>query len=219
RRIDTLYRPLASGRDRNDAVYFTEKYIPGSVQPLMWELYPEAREVILVRDFRDMLSSMFAFNEKRGIQGFQRSRAGSDREYVVDTVGKSIAALLRDWQARSGRAHVVRYEDLVTTPVETLTGILQYLGLDSKELIVQAMAACASETTPEMEWHQTAESSSSSIGRWRRDLGPELHAVAQETFGPALEAFGYEAQRQFDRGAGVEAGTSTKSAIRQAPTK
>ena len=43
----------------------------------MWELYPRAREVILVRDFRDMVSSMFAFNAKRGFQGFRR---GSVRE-------------------------------------------------------------------------------------------------------------------------------------------
>ena len=108
-------------------------------------------------------------------------------------VGKSIAALLRDWQARSELVHVVRYEDLVATPIETLTGLLQYLGLDSEERTVDAMAAGASEVTPEMEWHRTADSSSRSIGRWRRDLSPELQAVAQAAFGPALEAFGYEA--------------------------
>ena len=34
------------------------------------ELYPDAREVFLVRDFRDMVASIFAFNRKRGVRGF-----------------------------------------------------------------------------------------------------------------------------------------------------
>jgi hypothetical protein len=192
-RIEALYRQIALDRGRDDAAYFTEKYIPGSVQPLLWELYPQAREVILVRDFRDMLSSMFAFNEKRGIQGFQRSRAESDEEYVVHTVGSSITALLRDWRARSDRAHLVRYEELVTRPVETLSALLVYLGWDPEAATVEAMTAGASETTPEMEWHQTADSAAGSIGRWQRDLSPELRAVSEAAFGPALSAFGYTA--------------------------
>ena len=47
---------------------------------------PARREVILVRDFRDMLCSVIAFNEKRGYRSLRQSDAESDAEYVETTV-------------------------------------------------------------------------------------------------------------------------------------
>ena len=48
----------------------------------MWELYPDARELILVRDPRDMLASILAFNRRRGFDAFGREDVGTDQEYV-----------------------------------------------------------------------------------------------------------------------------------------
>ena len=102
-RIDAVYSRIADLFDRPDATYFTEKFQPDAVPELVWELYPNAREIVLVRDFRDMLCSMLAFNAKRGIQGFGRQRADSDSEFVEEIgeagfaiatpVGLGIAAL------------------------------------------------------------------------------------------------------------------------------
>src|SRR4029453_13655799 len=61
-RIEALYKDVAAGAGVPSARYFAEKYRPDRMPALTWELYPGAREVILVRDFRDMVASMFAYN-------------------------------------------------------------------------------------------------------------------------------------------------------------
>ena len=157
----------------------------------MWELYPDAREVVLVRDFRDMLCSILAFNAKRGVQGFGRDRADSDAEFV-DEMGKPADALARSWEQRASKAHLVRYEDLVSRPAETVEGLLDYVGLDSGQQIVQAMLAELDQAGEEATKHRTTSAATDeSIGRWRAELGPELLARCEQAFGPALEAFGY----------------------------
>ena len=130
-RVDELYRRAARAQGRGGGAFFAEKYRPDSVPALMWEVYPAAREVILARDFRDMVSSMFAFNAKRGFQGFRRGSAGSDAEFIAENLGGSATALARAWESRSGRAHLVRYEDLIQRPAETVESLLGYLGLEA----------------------------------------------------------------------------------------
>jgi hypothetical protein len=44
----------------------------------------------------------------------------------------------------------------------------------------------------------TSETPEGSIGRWRRDLEPELAEACEEAFGGALEAFGYEHARRVE---------------------
>ena len=42
-----------------------------------------------------------------------------------------------------------------------------------------------------MDDHVTSAASADSVGRWRRDLSPELRELAQHELGPALAGFGY----------------------------
>jgi hypothetical protein len=195
-RIDALYQQVADRRDRAGAVYFAEKLRPDDVPAMMWELYPRVRELIVVRDFRDMVSSMFAFNEKRGIQGFRRDSAESDADYVLDMVRNSVGALARAWEERSDRAHVVRYEDVVLRPAETLAAILDYVELDASDDVIQAMVASLDSDTPEMEGHRTSESAEHSIGRWRQDLTADVKDACERALGPSLELFGYAPARR-----------------------
>jgi sulfotransferase family protein len=190
-RIDEVYARIAGLQQRPDAAYFAEKYQPDAVPPLMWELYPDAREIVLVRDFRDMLCSILAFNSKRGVQGFGRDRAATDAEFV-DEMGKPAAALARSWEQRASRAHLVRYEDLVSRPAETVEGLLDYVGIDGGEQVVRGMLSELDQAGDEAAKHRTTSAGTDeSIGRWRAELGPELLARCEQAFGPALEAFGY----------------------------
>jgi hypothetical protein len=186
-RIDSAYGRIAAEYDRPDAVYFAEKYRPDEIPALMWELYPGAREVFLIRDFRDMVSSIIAVNRKRAVQELRAGPVG----YVQNSVRGTVDLLLRAWRQRSDRAHLVRYEDLMRQPGETLEALLVYLGLDSTGEAIEAMRASVAETIPEMDVHRTTPTPESSIGRWREDLTPELKEVCHEALGPALEAFGY----------------------------
>jgi Sulfotransferase family len=187
--IDDFYGRVAEGAERPR--FFVEKYLPYQLTPdLLTEMYPGAREVILVRDFRDMLCSIIAFNRKRGWEAFGRAEAADDAEYVQTTVANSARRLLRRLRERGDAAHLIRYEDLIREPAATLAATMRYLGLDAGEAAVAATLERAEAES--LDEHRTTEKASASIDRWKRDLSPELAAVCAEVLDPVLTEFGYE---------------------------
>jgi hypothetical protein len=191
-RIDAFYLQVAITAERERPSFFAEKCLPdNNVPQLLWELYEDAREVFLVRDFRDMVCSIRSFNDKRGSPAFGAAGADTEASYVRETLGPSVARLLDEWRARRDRAHLVRYEELVAHPSRTVAGVLAYLGLDSSTEVVDAMLARAGEEMPAMGDHRTAASVQASVGRWREELPDELRALCEEVFGSALDEFGY----------------------------
>jgi hypothetical protein len=191
-RVDALYGEIARRCERPAATYCVEKYLPNIVPRLILELYPRASEIILVRDFRDMVSSMLALNAKRGYPKFGRERVGSNVEHIRELGRTGVARMLASWRERSDRSHLVRYEDLILRPEDTLEPLLRYLGLDSSPETIAAMRETLSERTDDSDRHRTTADPRSSIGRWRQDLSPELQQECEAALAPALEAFGYE---------------------------
>ena len=190
-RIETFYARLAEPGERPR--FFIEKYLPHQTVPdLLGEIYPGAREVILVRDFRDMLCSVIAFNRKRGFEAFGRANAGSDAEYVETVISSSAQWMLRRLRHRGEAAHLVRYEDLIEHPAPTLEAMMRYLGLEATEEAIAATLGRAEADSPQVDEHRTTDKVSSSIGRWKRDLPPELAPICAEVLDPVLTEFGYE---------------------------
>jgi hypothetical protein len=191
-RIQAFYEQVVAAGRRPSPRYFVEKYLLEPVVPnLISELYPGAREVILVRDFRDRLSSVLAWNEQRGDYGFGRDPSSSDDEYLIRRVLPDAEALLSRWRERADAAHLVRYEDLVVEPAATLAGVLGYLDLDADDATVEAMIKRASSEPALLDAHRTVSDPAASIGRWRRDLPDELAERCDQLLRPALEGFGY----------------------------
>jgi len=190
RNIDAFYSEVAGMQQKPNPRYFAEKFQPSYLQWLVWELYPQAREIVLVRDPRDMLCSILAFNAKRGYVAFRREQAESDEDYIRQ-LARQTSRFCERWQQRADKARLVKYEDLVTRPIETLTGILDYLGLESSPSMSAAMLASAAEETPESAHHRTSASATASIGRWRRDLDQALRPVCEAAFRDSLVALGY----------------------------
>jgi Sulfotransferase family len=186
-RIDDFYGKVADRFDRQGARFFVEKLQPDA-GALVRELYPGAREIFLVRDFRDMVASIFAFNLKRGFEGFGRDRAASDEEYVSDWLSDSVASFLQAWRSRSSGAHLLHYESLVREPRETLVAALEYLELEATPATIDAMLQTLH--APESDVHRTT-SAEASIGRWERDLPDDLKEACERVFGSALAEFGY----------------------------
>jgi hypothetical protein len=187
RSLDGIYGKLAA--ERGGARYFAEKFAPSYSQSIAWELYGErSRELFLVRDFRDVLSSIVAFNRKRGFEAFGRGESADDLDFVR-RLGGSARMLLQAWEARRERAHLVRYEDLVVDPAAALGAIGEHLELDSTA--VAAMVAATGESSAKLDRHKTSADPAASMGRWREDLTPEIASACEESFAGPLEAFGY----------------------------
>jgi hypothetical protein len=188
--VETFYLACMERFDRPNARFAVEKGLPGPVPQLLWELYPGAKEIILVRDPRDMLASMLAFNKKRGTDDFGRRRVETDEDFVRQ-LGRGVSNLLNNWRARRERAHLVRYEDLLTKPEDVLRESFDYLGIDASAAMVQRVLQEASEPDAELAFHMTSRDPRASIGRWERDLPGDVQALCAEEFGPALTEFGY----------------------------
>jgi hypothetical protein len=188
--IESFYQELAKTQGRGQVSYFAEKSHPDWVPWAVRNVYPRVREVFLVRDFRDMLCSILAFNQKRGYASFGRERVSSDEEFVRQ-LGADSQKILRSWKKRRGEAHLMRYEDLILSPTETLTAALAYLELPPTPSTVQSMMQQAAKGSEELAYHRTMVDGAASIGRWQRDLSPALRTLCQDVLGELLDEFGY----------------------------
>jgi hypothetical protein len=189
-RIDALYSQAAAVAGTRPH-YFAEKHTIRSAA-LTAELYPGAREVFLVRDFRDMVTSILAFNRKRGVRGFGEGAATSAVDYV-DRLGEWAESLVRSFARRRAAAHVLRYEDLVLEPQPALRALLEYLEVDARDGTIARMLDAQRTEMPELAEHRTSSDAAASIGRWRTALDDDLAQACARSFGAALETFGYSA--------------------------
>ena len=119
--VEQWYLTVARSQGQEAPRYFAEKHLwPNFLPMLIRELYPGAREVFLVRDFRDVACSALAADARRGYAGFGREPDMSEEQYVRDVVRRMATDLHRSWEARGAGAHLVRYEDMARRPQETL---------------------------------------------------------------------------------------------------
>jgi hypothetical protein len=192
-RIETFYREVAVRSGKGEGLqFFAEKFLLDPVLlDLTLEVFPGGREVILVRDFRDRLSSVFAWNEKRSDHGFGHAAEMSKAEYLTERVRADADDLLERWKERGDAALLVRYEDLILEPAVTLNSLFAYLGIDAGEATVQAVLDEATQPNEMLDTHRTVKDPTKTIGRWRRDLPEDLADECNELLAPVLEAFGY----------------------------
>jgi hypothetical protein len=180
---------LGATQERADARYAAEKCGPGHQPRLVRELCADGRELFLVRDFRDVLASMLAFNAKRGYAAFGREHVDSDEQFVRWQANIA-AALAAGWRERGDGALLVRYEELVADVPTALARILDYLELDSAPSLIDGIVDRAQAQLGRIQ-HRTTPDASSSTGRWATDLPPALQELANEAFADPLQELGY----------------------------
>lgn len=192
RRSEEAYRALAREQGKPAASWFAEKSYRGlpSAGHLWDELFPHKREILLIRDLRDVVSSMRAYDEQRGFVGFGRESTADEAEFFR-WIGDGSLALLARHRALGERSVLVRYEDLVEDPHRVLATVFHHLSIDASAGVVAGVVARASEETEGMRGHRTAPDAAASVGRWRRDMPPKLQEVAEAALADALLEYGY----------------------------
>jgi hypothetical protein len=192
--IGHLGTSLAAAAGKPGARRLVEKTQPGTrtVAEMAQELDPATRELVLVRDFRDTVCSMRAYSNKTGASDFAPAADVSLGD-AIRWVGQTAAKLLSEYvERRRGAAHVLRYEDLILRPEQTLTDVLDFVGLESSSEIVARMCRQLGAYQDERRGHATTPSPDESVGRWRRELGADEQVIAEEVLRPYLNAFGYD---------------------------
>ncbi len=188
--IDAVYTSVCAAQRREQPVpsFYAEKHGAGHTPRLLWELYPEAREIVLIRDFRDMFCSALAFNRRRGAADFGMNGARSDEEFL-NVTRERVMGLLTSVRSRDQKIFIMKYEDLVQDPAATVASALAYTGLDGDVVLVEKLLKEARAVDDDT--HRTSASVKSSIGRWRQDLSKTLGRSCDRAFAEALDAFGY----------------------------
>lgn len=184
------FRPEAA-QNGSEPSYIMEKNM--RPQRLFQELCPGAREIFLVRDFRDVISSSIAFNAKRGFPAFGREDVKTDRQFVWHRAEMARPWILEPWLERCNTALLVKYEDMVRNPHTCLRNILEYLELDASDTAINDMIQRARNRQKTLEGHMTSNSPEESVGRWTKDLDRNLREECQEAFAQFFHAFGYSA--------------------------
>jgi Sulfotransferase family len=192
-RITGFYEAVAASQKKPQPQYFAEKVAP---DPAIWrlttELFPATQEVILVRDFRDMACSILAYNQKTKVTSFGREKVETDLEFLTE-LRAAAENLLHLHRRRGDAAFLLRYEDLILEPHGTLLELFGFLGVSSSDETIQAVLERASSETEAMAGHRTSGDPRQSVGRWQRDLDPELQRECVEVLDDVLVEFGYEA--------------------------
>lgn len=188
--IADFYQRAAEMQGKAQVRFFAEKSMPRHVPRIAAALYPGFREVVLVRDLRDVACSMRAFADQRASGEFGGVAVDDWQSQLAD-MQAGATRLLEYWKGRKAHAHLVRYEDLIASPETTLRQLLDYLGLsaDTGDSEIAAMLEAAEKASDPS--HQTTASPSHSVGRWRNEMDADLAAHATELFAPSLQAFGY----------------------------
>jgi hypothetical protein len=183
------YQHLAIMAGKAQAHYFAECIIPSlDLANYFKQLWPDCREILLVRDMRDLLCSVLAFNRQRGHASFGREIVESDADYVDYVLSQAAADMLRAWQQRGESMHLLRYEELVSDTPSTLDRLFDHLGIEnSAALRSQIITSCVST-----QGHRTSAAASGSIGRWRSELDDSMQERCNRVFSDYLRTFGYD---------------------------
>jgi len=196
RRTEATYLALARELGKPDVTLFAEKAVgydgAGGALKRAWdELFPDGRELLLVRDPRDVLCSMRAYDTRRGGASFGRERAEDERAFM-ERLGAAMRLFGDRHEELGERSLVVRYEDLVEDTHAALSAVFAHLSIDASAEAVGGVVERAEKETAEMRAHRTASDARASIGRWRSDMAPESRALASAVFADELERYGYE---------------------------
>ena len=179
--IVQFYR-MASTRGQGSII--VEKIGLGMELDLLSALFPRCKPIFLIRDPRDVLLSMRAFNEKRELYEFHEAHS-KDLGALLFSMSANAFQLTHQFDSYAGDKLLVRYENLVRDPRATLRQIGDFIGIDASGLPESLFEQ------PAQSVHTTASSRTESIGRWNAELTPSEAALADWFFNPFLTRFGY----------------------------
>lgn len=166
-----------------------------------------AHLVTIVRDPYDAFVSMYHWIQTRTDYDRERGRVRKKErprdamvgkpiddplilEYLADGYGQQIQRA-HEW-VHSGRAIVVRYEDLHRDPVEALTRVTNQIEPVDTARIEKAVEACSVDNMRKMSKRMSQHVRAAKVGDSRDKLGEPHLRIFREKYSDLLTSLGYE---------------------------
>jgi hypothetical protein len=152
---------------------------------VLWEIFPEAKIIHLVRDGRDVVIS----------------------QAKMEWLSRSLPRLAADWRWKTtichkvgtvrGRSHFLelKYEDLVTNTEPSLRRVCDFLDETfAPEMLEYHRTAEEEVPGKSLRWHRSSVSppDPNKVGVWRQELSKSDRIIFEQIAGETLELFGYE---------------------------
>ncbi len=184
--------------------YLIIKEPNGSIgAPLLMEALPESRMIFLIRDPRDIVSSMLD-GARQGGWMYKRTENGGSRKRRALPENKPNAFVRKRSQkylqhaggakkaydAHGGPKVLVRYEELRSDTLGTMKRIYSTLGIPVREEeLARVVEKHSWENIPEEEKGEGKFRRKAAPGSWREDLTTKQARIVERVTAPLLEEF------------------------------
>ena len=184
------YHEVSSQQADNHSslTYWCEKNL--SPSSLLWEACSGTREIILVRDPRDIICSTLNFNKKRGTTKFGRQFVKSDEEFISFRAKMANSWVVEPYKLNKSKVCLIKYEDLIGATRSELEKVWNYLGLEGGATN-RTLENDLETALQDRNSHMTSPDKFSSIGRWKKQLQPNLVKLCERHFSDFMATFGY----------------------------
>jgi tRNA (mo5U34)-methyltransferase len=158
---------------KKTATAFIEKAVGSNLSNLAENIFPNLKEIVLMRNFWDMALSMIAFDVKRGTTSFYSENPD---DWLIARAYQHCNLTIRS--RLEGKIPVL-YEDLIKNPKLCLTKLVGKLGLKQDKESIDAMLVPFTET-PYLDRHKTDQNKKSEIRKWFSDEAVQAAEILLE---------------------------------------
>lgn len=180
--IDEVFRTYASQKFPEATIWGDQSPIHTFHLPYIHKIFPNAKFMHLLRDGRDVISSMV----KRHGDGYL-----SEAIYRWKTSIKRTNTFKK--RLDSSQYLEVRYEDLVQFPEKSLAVVSEFLGIDYKSEMLDYWKKPSTIENKYYDFHANLGKPvfSSSIGKWKERLSEEQQSLVLRAITPELRDLGF----------------------------
>ena len=172
-------------REPTRARHYAEKLQPGIDPSVAIDAGIPVCLIDVVRDPRDVVASIRAFNRKRGFASFGRLPEQTESEYLEYLIEYQRGTLCDiDRPLHGVEPILVRYEDMV----EDLGSVAALLSAELGTSFDHDAVEAARST---FHAHMTSDGKADSMGRWQRDLDGAEVALIEDGLGSEMVRLGY----------------------------
>ncbi|GJL91678.1 sulfotransferase family protein [Hyphococcus sp.] len=186
--ISSFLRPLKA---KTGAARAAEKTPTNALHfKTLRRVFPKARIVSIVRDGRDVVSSLLSMNWRDDHTG--EKMAVTTCPHMAANLW--VTSVANDFDMRGDQYfYSLHYEDLVRDPAKEIGALFDFMAAPTPNLaLFHNRAFDALEGENEFSASRVAEPiDTSSIGRWRNDLNPDQIANVEAVAHPWLKRCGY----------------------------
>lgn len=172
--IQNYYEQLGKDVAKQKARYYVEKTQPNSHALIFHELYPEAKEIFIIRHPFDVLCSVRAFFSDNSFY---------NSETYITALRIGYDRMLNRIEMSGDKCFLVDYKQIIESPQIVMGGIASFLGISNFESRIF-------ESLHDNRGHGTSTSSDKSIHRWKTDLSPRDLELANLEFHHVMQRIG-----------------------------